>query len=184
MAGQTQRGKGFGKALTFFFCSLRWDLGNSLTLVSPYKPQTLGSPLTLWVHHRTEDWDSSLTSQLDCVSGSHFHILLHSTILPPCSLNLRDTASPQQVVTSSFWEVINLPFCLLSQTWIWTQVLTVQRALLLSWFLRLSGFHSAFEAFTLTHREDKFPPPDQAVHWHLVGSPPSDLGDAPQWQGK
>jgi hypothetical protein len=33
-------------------------------------------------------------------------------------------ASPQKVVTSSLWEVISLPFCLLRQTWIWTRVLT------------------------------------------------------------
>jgi hypothetical protein len=50
--------------------------------------------------------------------------LSHSTVLPPCSLNLRDTVSPCLLaVTSGLWEVISLPFYLLRQAWIWTQVL-------------------------------------------------------------
>jgi hypothetical protein len=51
----------------------------------------------------------------------HFHTAQY--FLPPCSLNLRDTVSPQTVVTSDLWEVINLPFCLLRQAWMWTRVL-------------------------------------------------------------
>jgi hypothetical protein len=41
------------------------------------------------------------------------YALSHSTVLPPCSLNL-----------SGLWEVISLPFCLLRQAWIWTWALT------------------------------------------------------------
>jgi hypothetical protein len=43
--------------------------------------------------------DSALASHLDRVSGLHFHTLLHSTILPPHSLNLRDMVSPQNGAT-------------------------------------------------------------------------------------
>jgi hypothetical protein len=44
-------------------------------------------------------WTSSLTLQLAWVSGWHCHTLSHSTVLPPCSLNLRDTVSHQKAVT-------------------------------------------------------------------------------------
>jgi hypothetical protein len=37
------------------------------------------------------------------------YTLLHSTVLSPHSPNLRDTASPQKVVTCSLWEVISPP---------------------------------------------------------------------------
>jgi hypothetical protein len=46
--------------------------------------------------------DSALASQLGTISGSHFHILLHSTVLPPHSLKLRDTVSPKKAVTRVF----------------------------------------------------------------------------------
>jgi hypothetical protein len=52
------------------------------------------------------------------------YTLLHSTVLLPCSLNLRDTASPQKAVTSGLWEVFSVPFYLLGWAWIWTWVLT------------------------------------------------------------
>jgi hypothetical protein len=45
------------------------------------------------------DGDSAFTSQLGCISNSHFHMLSHNTVLPPSSLNLRDTVSPQKAVT-------------------------------------------------------------------------------------
>jgi hypothetical protein len=70
------------------------------------------------------DQESSFALHLGCILGSHFHTLSHSTVLPSCSLNLRDTVSPQMVVTSGLWEMISLPFCLLRQAWIWIQVLT------------------------------------------------------------
>jgi hypothetical protein len=52
------------------------------------------------------------------------HTLSHSTVLPPHSLNLRYMVSPQNAVTSRLWETVSLPFCLLRQAWIWTQVLS------------------------------------------------------------
>jgi hypothetical protein len=53
------------------------------------------------------DWDSTLASQLGCVSGSRFHTHLHSTVFPLCSLNLRGMISPQKVATRVFhWELI------------------------------------------------------------------------------
>jgi hypothetical protein len=58
------------------------------------------------IHHRlyedcqgTTYGDSTLTSQLGHILGSHFHTLSHRTVLPPCSLNLRDMVSPQKGVT-------------------------------------------------------------------------------------
>jgi hypothetical protein len=45
------------------------------------------------------------------LSHCHPHTLSYSTVLPPCSLNLRDTVSPpKKVVTSlSHWELIMPP---------------------------------------------------------------------------
>jgi hypothetical protein len=68
--------------------------GCLLAVVSLYKPQSRGPSSA-----GPMDWDSAFTSQLGCISGSHFHTLSHSTVLPPCSLNLRDMVSPQKVVT-------------------------------------------------------------------------------------
>jgi hypothetical protein len=45
------------------------------------------------------DRDSALALQLGRLSGSHFHTLSHSTVLPPHSLNLIEMVSPQQGVT-------------------------------------------------------------------------------------
>jgi hypothetical protein len=49
--------------------------------------------------------------------------------------------------------------------------------------LRLTGFHCASEAFTLTHQEDESRLLDQDFLWQLVGSSPSSLGDAPGNKG-
>jgi hypothetical protein len=132
------------------------------------------------------DWDSSLASQLGCTSCLHFHTFSHSTVLPPHSLNLRNMVSPPKVVTRSLWEVINLPFCLLRQTWIWTWVLTS-----LASSAPLPSLVPALHCVPLcvqgTHPdllERQIPPPDQAVHWHLVGSSLSGSGDVHQQQGK
>jgi hypothetical protein len=43
-----------------------------------------------------------------------------STLLPESE---RQGVTPKKVITRvSHWEVLNLPFCLLGQAWIWTQV--------------------------------------------------------------
>jgi hypothetical protein len=81
---------------------LRQVFGSSESIWTPDWRPHWGSPLTLWVHHGTEDGDSSLTLQLGCVSGSHFYTLSHGTIISPHSLNQRDMVSPQQAVTSGF----------------------------------------------------------------------------------
>jgi hypothetical protein len=52
----------------------------------------------------------------------HFYLLSHSTVLPHCSLNLRDKVSPWLLAVSGRWSVS--PFCLLGQAWIQTRVLT------------------------------------------------------------
>jgi hypothetical protein len=114
------------------------------------------------------------------------HTFSYGTVLPPCSLNLTDTVSPQKAVTSGLWEVISLPFCLLRQGWIRTWVLTSltsgaplpllvptpHQVPLCIW-----GLHPNFPG-------GRIPPPDQAVLWCLVGSSPGSLGDALWWQGR
>jgi hypothetical protein len=114
-----------------------------------------------------------------------FHTLSHSTVLPFLSLNLRDTVSPWLLaVTVHLWEVISLPFCLLSQAWIQTQVLTVWWAVFPSprWFLCLTRFCCASEALYLIHRDESpsisscplMPGGNSA--WQSRGMHPSDKG--------
>jgi hypothetical protein len=102
------------------------------------------------------------------------------------SLNLRNMVSPQKVVTSGLWEVINLPFCLLKQAWIQTWVLTslTSGASLPTlvpvphWVLLcIRGLHPNSLGRWI-------PPPDQGVCWRLVGSSPGSPGDAPRQQGR
>jgi hypothetical protein len=122
-----------------------------------------------------------LTSQLGCVSGSHFYTLSHGTIPPPCSLNQKDMVSPQQAITSGLWEVIRLPFCLLRQAWIWTGFLIERREVLLSCFLGLSGLLCASTAFTpypkgctlvtkevITHHLPVIPVSPQVMLWEIM----------------
>jgi hypothetical protein len=87
------------------------------------------------------------------MSGSHFCTLSHGTVLPSCFLNLRDTVSPQQAVTSGLWEVISLPFCLLRQAWIRNRVLNSTK----------SG-------------APKLDPAPQWVPWCIWGPCPDSLG--------
>jgi hypothetical protein len=62
--------------------------------MSLYKPQTRGPvrahPWPYEFHRRPTDQDFSLALQLGCISGSHFHILSHRTVLSPHYLNLGD----------------------------------------------------------------------------------------------
>jgi hypothetical protein len=99
-----------------------------------------------------------------------------SYTLSPCSLNLRDPVSLQIVLLGGLWEVISLPFCLLRQAWIWTQVLTSLTSapvpLLVpvpQWVpLCIWGPH-------LTCQEDESPL-NQPVRCHLEGSSPGSGG--------
>jgi hypothetical protein len=57
-----------------------------------------------------------------CLRLTLSHTLTQHTVLPSNSLNLRETVSPQNVVTRvSLSELIKLPFCLWRQSWIWTR---------------------------------------------------------------
>jgi hypothetical protein len=111
--------------------------------------------------------------------SSHFYILSHSTVLPSCSLNLRDKVSLQKR-----W----LLGCLIgrwsispSASWCWSEF---EPRFLPAWwavlpfphcFLHLTGFHCALRPSSrFTGRMN--PPPGQAVHWCLVGSPPGGPG--------
>jgi hypothetical protein len=134
LARQTQRGRDFGKALTSSIscCSPHRDLGASLAPVSPYKPWT-GGPVGAhpWPYEFAMEPRIGTPHSLHSWAASQsrtFYTLSHGTVLPPHSLNQRDTVSPQQAVISGLWEVIRLPFCLLRQPWIQTWVLTSMKS--------------------------------------------------------
>jgi hypothetical protein len=94
-----------------------WGFRHLLAIVSPYKPQTGGpvrahpglyefaTDLQIGTPHWLYSWAASQ-------AHTFFHTLSHSTLLPPHSLNLGDTVSPQKAVTRmSHWELIRHPFC-------------------------------------------------------------------------
>jgi hypothetical protein len=65
--------------------------------------------------HSLQSWDASQLAFLHTLTQHST-----STLLPEPETLLH----PKTVVTSSLWEVISLPFCLLGQAWICNQVLT------------------------------------------------------------
>jgi hypothetical protein len=77
-----------------------------------------------------------------------------------------------RVVTSGLWEVISLPFCLLrlvwNQTWVHTRMMS--GVSIPHCFLHLTGSRVHLRpSLWLARRMN--PPPDQSVHWHLMGPP-------------
>jgi hypothetical protein len=168
-------------------CSHHGDLGVPLTLMSPYKPQTRGPvrahPWPYEFARGPDNQDSLLVLQLGCVSDSYFQILSHSTVLPPHSLNLRDTVSLWLlVVTSGLWEVISLPFCLLRWPEFEPRFLPVW-CVSPHWFLSLTRFHCASEVLTPTHWDET----PSGSSCQLVPGGISSLqsgGMHPGWQGR
>jgi hypothetical protein len=117
----------------------------------------------------------------------HFHTLSYTTVLPYHSLNLRDMVSPQK------WQFLGCPFGS------WSGPLLSPGAGL---NLNQGSYQSdewcspplassCTSLGSVVHprpspwlAEGMNPPPDQAVHWCLVGFPPGGPRDAPRWQGR
>jgi hypothetical protein len=90
----------------------------------------------------------------------------------------RHCFTPKKMVTRvSHWEVISLPFCLLEQTWIWTQVVT---SLMSSASLLLAGSCTSLGWLCIRGPHPDLPggwiPLCQAVCWCLLGCLPGGLG--------
>jgi hypothetical protein len=99
----------------------------------------------------------------------HFHTLSHSTVLSPHSLNLRDTVSPQKVVTRvSHWLEVDQTPLLPPNLNPGSYQSDGQHSL--HWFLLLTGFRYVSKALHPDLPGGQGPPPNQAVHWCLVGS--------------
>jgi hypothetical protein len=95
----------------------------------------------------------------DKAQGSLPQLLEVSYTLLPHSLNLRDLLSPQIGLLGCLWEVISLPFYLLRQAWIWTQVLTslMNGAPLPSVVLVPHQVPVCIQGPDPTHQEDEYP---------------------------
>jgi hypothetical protein len=145
-AKQTQSGRGFGRTLASAVsgCSPCGNLGVFLAIVSQYKPQT-GGPVRAHPWHDESATDSwiRIRHSLHSWAASQAHTLIYfHTVQYFCPAPWTwETVSPQKVITSSLWEVISLPFCLLRQVWIWTQFLPIWWVVLpsLPWFLCLTS---------------------------------------------
>jgi hypothetical protein len=156
-----QRGRGFGKALTSSVtcCSPRGALGDSLAPVSPYKPRTRG-PLRAhpWPYEFTMELRIGTPHSFRSWPASQARTLLHSHMAQyfhPAPYTRETWFHPnrQLLVVSGRWS--DSPSAFWGRPEFEPGFLPVQRAVFLNWFLSLSGFLCAADAFALTHWKDK-----------------------------
>jgi hypothetical protein len=120
--------------------------------------------------------------------SSHFHILSHNTVLPPWSLNLRDTVSPPKrwLLGCPIKRWSGSPSVSWDRHEFEPRFLPIWWAVLPSphWFLHLTGFCCASEALTPTRWEEESPSgsscllaPGGISSWQSWGMHPGDKRD-------
>jgi hypothetical protein len=128
-ARQTQRGRGLIRTLASSVSSLSpcRDLRISLAIVCPYKTRTRG-PVRVhpWPYEFSMELQIGTPYSLRSWAACQAHIFTYchtAQYFHPTPWTW-ERVSPQKAVTSSLWKVTSLPFCLLRNAWIQTQVLT------------------------------------------------------------